>query len=106
MWKTACLVLLTLFPVVMLELRFLNPHIEAFNPAVRTFIGNAISVGLTTWPLMPLAILGFHAWLFPEGQPRWLAWAMPIVLRALLSRARSPFFWHLLLCELFERRRS
>ena len=50
MWKTACLVLLTLFPVVMLELRFLNPHIEAFNPAVRTFIGNAISVGLTTWP--------------------------------------------------------
>ena len=56
MWKTACLVLLTLFPVVMLELRFLNPHLEALNPAVRTFIGNAISVGLTTWPLMPLAI--------------------------------------------------
>ena len=96
MWKTACLVLLTLFPVVMLELRFLNPHIEALNPAVRTFIGNAISVGLTTWPLMPLAILAFHGWLYPEGQPRWMAWAMPIglVLCYLLEIA---VLWHLLL---------
>jgi antibiotic biosynthesis monooxygenase (ABM) superfamily enzyme len=96
MWKTACLVLLTLFPVVMLELRFLNPHIEALNPAVRTFIGNAISVGLTTWPLMPLAILGFHAWLFPEGYPRWVAWAMPVVL-VLAYLLEIAVFWHLLL---------
>jgi antibiotic biosynthesis monooxygenase (ABM) superfamily enzyme len=94
-WKTACLVLLTLFPVVMLELRFLNPHIEALNPAVRTFIGNAISVGLTTWPLMPLAILGFHAWLFPEGYPRWRAWAMPIAL-LLCYLIEIAVFWHLL----------
>ena len=80
MWKTACLVLLTLFPVVMLELRFLNPYLQALNPAVQTFIGNAVSVGLTTWPLMPLAILGFRAWLYPENQPRWTVWAMPIAL--------------------------
>jgi hypothetical protein len=96
MWKTACLVLLTLFPVVMLELRFLNPHIEALNPAVRTFIGNAISVGLTTWPLMPLAILGFHAWLFPEGYPRWVAWVMPLVL-LLCYLLEITLLWHLLL---------
>jgi uncharacterized protein len=96
MWKTACLVLLTLFPVVMLELRFLNPHIEALNPAVRTFIGNAISVGLTTWPLMPLAIYGFHAWLFPENQPRWLVWGMPIAL-VLCYLIEIAVFWNLLL---------
>jgi uncharacterized protein len=96
MWKTACLVLLTLFPVVMLELRFLNPHLEDFNPAVRTFIGNAISVGLTTWPLMPLAIVGFHAWLFPEGYPRWVAWAMPLVL-LLCYLLEIAVLWHLLL---------
>lgn len=96
MWKTACLVLLTLFPVVMLELRFLNPHIEALNPAVRTFIGNAISVGLTTWPLMPLAIFGFHAWLFPEGKPRWMMWAMPIAL-VLCYLIEIAVLWHLLL---------
>jgi antibiotic biosynthesis monooxygenase (ABM) superfamily enzyme len=96
MWKTACLVLLTLFPVVMLELRFLNPHLEAFNPAVRTFIGNAISVALTTWPLMPLAIFAFRDWLFPEGKPSWQAWAMPIAL-LLCYLVEIAVFWYLLL---------
>jgi len=80
MWKTACLVLLTLFPVVMLELRFLNPHLRNLNPAVGTFIGNTVSVALTTWPLMPLAIRGFNAWLFPENKPRWMVLTSPIVL--------------------------
>jgi antibiotic biosynthesis monooxygenase (ABM) superfamily enzyme len=82
MWKTATLVLLTLFPVVMLQLRFLNPVLRAagFPPALGTFTGNAISVALTTWPLMPLAIRAFRPWLFPEGRPRWVVTIMPIVL--------------------------
>jgi len=79
-WKTASLVLLTLFPVVVLELKFLTPHLRTLNPALGTFVGNAISVGLTTWPLMPLAVRGFHAWLFPENQPRWLVLTSPLVL--------------------------
>ena len=95
MWKTACLVLLTLFPVVMLELRFLNPQLETLNPALRTFIGNAVSVALTTWPLMPLAIYGFHAWLFPENKPRWLELTMPIVL-VLCYVIEIAVLWHLL----------
>jgi uncharacterized protein len=84
MWKTACLVLLTLFPVVMLELKYLNPvlHAAAVPPALATFAGNAISVLLTTWPLMPLAIRAFRAWLFPEDQPKALVAAMPFVLAA------------------------
>ena len=95
MWKTACLVLLTLFPVVMLELRFLNPHLKDLNPAVGTFIGNIISVGLTTWPLMPLAIYVFRDWLFPEGKAPWLAWALPIGL-VLCYLAEIALLWHLL----------
>jgi antibiotic biosynthesis monooxygenase (ABM) superfamily enzyme len=79
-WKTASLILLTLFPVVMLELRFLNPHLHGLNPAVGTFIGNVISVALTTWPLIPLAVWAFHPWLFPEKQPRWLVATMPLLL--------------------------
>jgi hypothetical protein len=94
-WKTACLILLTLFPVVMLELRFLNPHLRELNPAVGTFIGNAISVALTTWPLIPLAIYGFHAWLFPENQPRWLVLTMPIVL-VLCYALEIALLWRLL----------
>ena len=96
LWKTACLILLTLFPVVMLELRFLNPQLETLNPAVRTFIGNALSVTLTTWPLMPLAIFGFGAWLFPENKPRWLVLTMPIVL-VLCYAVEIALLWHLLL---------
>jgi antibiotic biosynthesis monooxygenase (ABM) superfamily enzyme len=95
MWKTAGLVLLTLFPVVMLELRFLNPPLDALNPALRAFIGNAISVALTTWPLMPLAIWGFHVWLFPENQPRWKVVTMPIVL-LLCYVIEIALLWHLL----------
>jgi antibiotic biosynthesis monooxygenase (ABM) superfamily enzyme len=79
-WKTACLVLLTLFPVVMLELKFLNPRLRMLNPALGTFTGNAISVALTSWPLMPLAIRAFRGWIFPERQPRWIAFTSPIVI--------------------------
>jgi antibiotic biosynthesis monooxygenase (ABM) superfamily enzyme len=80
MWRTASLVLLTLFPVVMLELKFLTPNLRMLDPALNTFIGNAVSVALTTWPLMPLAIRIFHAWMFPENKPRWLVVTSPIFL--------------------------
>lgn len=97
MWKTAGLVLLVLFPVIMLELRFLNPVLRAahFAPALGTFTGNAISVALTTWPLMPLAIRAFHAWLFPEGQPKWLVLTSPAILLACYL-VELAIFWRLL----------
>jgi hypothetical protein len=94
-WKTATLVLLTLFPVVMLELKFLNPHLRGLPPSVATFIGNAISVTLTTWPLMPLAIRAFRPWLFPEGQPPALVRAMPVILVACYA-IEIAIFWRLL----------
>ncbi|MFN2460927.1 MAG: antibiotic biosynthesis monooxygenase, partial [Candidatus Velthaea sp.] len=82
MWKTASLVLLTLFPVVMLELKFLNPLLRGLPPALATFVGNAISVALTTWPLMPLAIRGFRAWLFADHETRWIVLAGPAIILA------------------------
>jgi uncharacterized protein len=94
-WKAASLILLTLFPVIMLELKFLNPQLADLNPAVRTFIGNVISVALTTWPLMPLAIWIFHAWLFPENKPRWLVLTSPLFLLACYA-LEIAIFWHLL----------
>jgi antibiotic biosynthesis monooxygenase (ABM) superfamily enzyme len=79
-WKTAMLVLLVLFPVVMLEMKFLNPQLRSANRALGTFIGNAISVALTTWPLMPLAIAGFAWWLYPGKGRRWTTAAGPLAL--------------------------
>ena len=95
MWKTAALVLMTLFPVVMLELKFLNPLLSGLHAPVATFIGNALSVALTTWPLMPLAIHLFRAWLFPEDQPRSLVAAMPFIV-ACIYVLEIALFWRLL----------
>jgi uncharacterized protein len=69
-WKQSMLVLLVLFPIVVLELRFLRPLLGALNSASATFIGNAISVGLLAWPLMPLVIGAMNWWLSPRKDAR------------------------------------
>jgi uncharacterized protein len=67
-WKQTMIVLLVLFPIVMLELKFLSPQLIKFNSSVATFIGNAISVTLIAWPMMPIAIRCLQWWLFPKGK--------------------------------------
>ncbi|MEH3145651.1 MAG: antibiotic biosynthesis monooxygenase [Methylobacterium frigidaeris] len=68
-WKQTCLVLLVLFPVVMLEIRFLSPLLSGLDVAVSTFIGNAISVSVVSWPLMAGAIVCLGWWLRPAPAP-------------------------------------
>lgn len=67
-WKAAMLVLLGLFPIVMLETRFLSPLLHMLNSSLSMFLGNVISVALTTWLTMPLFIRAFGWWLFPKGE--------------------------------------
>lgn len=64
-WKQTALVLLVLFPVVMLEIKFLSPLLAGQHVAIATFIGNAISVSLVSWPLMKIAIFFMGWWLRP-----------------------------------------
>ena len=66
-WKAAMLVLLGLFPIVMLEARFLSPQLASLNSSLAMFIGNVISVSLTTWATMPIFIKAFGWWLFPKS---------------------------------------
>jgi antibiotic biosynthesis monooxygenase (ABM) superfamily enzyme len=66
-WKTAMLVLLGLFPVVMLEVRMLNPFLTSLPPVVASFISMLGSVASTTFVTMPLSIKAFGWWLFPRG---------------------------------------
>lgn len=66
-WQQAMVVLLVLFPIVMLELRLLTPLLRGLNTALGTFIGNLISVGLLTWPAMPIANRALDWWLRPVG---------------------------------------
>ena len=65
-WKTAMLVLLGLYPTVLLELRFLNPHLSFLNPSLATFFGNIGSVAVTSFITMPLFVRWFGWWLFTD----------------------------------------
>lgn len=69
-WKQTMMVLLVLFPIVMLELKFLSPLIAGLNFSLATFVGNAISVTLVSWPLMPIAIRFLGWWLTPTAHKR------------------------------------
>ncbi len=71
-WKQSMIVLLTLYPIVMLELLFLNPLTQPLGMAVATFIGNALSVAATGFLLIPLALRAFEWWLLPgpNASPR------------------------------------
>ncbi len=71
-WKQAMIVLLMLYPVVMLELLFLNPLLESLGMAEATFISNLLSVAALTWALVPPANRAFEWWLVPgpNASPR------------------------------------
>lgn len=95
MWKTSALVLLTLFPVVMFEVKFLSPLTNALNPSLGMFIGNTVSVALTTWPLMPIAIALFRPWLYSKRASRRAQYLAPAALAAGYA-AEVLLLWHLL----------
>ena len=63
-WKTALLVLLGLYPIVALELLYLNPLLGGLAPALGMFVGNVLSVAATTYLTMPLFVRAFEGWLF------------------------------------------
>jgi antibiotic biosynthesis monooxygenase (ABM) superfamily enzyme len=97
-WKTALLVILGLFPIVMLEMRFLSPILTSLglHASLATFIGNTISVFGTTFVTMPLCIRWFGWWLFTEKKTP--AWITPVGLGSLaaLFAIEVGVLWYLL----------
>ena len=65
-WKQSMIVLLTLYPIVMLEQMFLNPLLQSLDMAEAIFIGNTLSVAATGFLLIPLALRAFEWWLLPR----------------------------------------
>lgn len=97
-WKTALLVLLGLFPVVMLELRFLNPIFASWgwNSSFATFIGNAGSVAATSFITMPLFVTWFGWWLFvKDGDSKYTTLKGCLIL-AILFALEVAALWKLL----------
>lgn len=63
LWKQSMVILLMLYPIVMFEMKYLNPQVASFPQAVGTFIGNALSVALLSWVFLPIAIYFLKDWL-------------------------------------------
>jgi uncharacterized protein len=86
-WKTALLVVLGLFPIVMLEMRFLSPILTGLgmHASLATFVGNCISVAATTFITMPLFIRWFGWWLFNDKGQGWIEWAGSLLLLVLFA---------------------
>lgn len=68
-WKTSLLVLLGLFPIVMLEMRFFSPILSGLglHASLAVFISNTVSVFATSFVTMPLFVRWFGWWLFPKS---------------------------------------
>ena len=94
-WKQTCLILLVLFPIVMLEFKFLSPLTKHLNPALGTFISNAISVSLISWPMTPIAIYFLRWWLVPTEGNNFKINLLGFLLMLALYLLEIAIFWQL-----------
>lgn len=68
-WKFNYLILLGLYPIVMLEVLFLNAKLDWMNVAAATLIGNIFSIAFLGWPVVPiLELMGW--WIQRAPEPR------------------------------------
>lgn len=91
LWKQTLLILLVLFPIVMFEMKYLSPLTKNLNPALGMFIGNAISVALISFPMLPLAIHFLKWWLTTSSITTTFLGTGVVVLLYLIELA---FFWN------------
>jgi hypothetical protein len=89
-WKFNYLILVGLYPIVMVEILFLNNKLAWMNLSFGNLIGNVLSVAFLGWPI--LAILGklMGWWIQPApGSSRWTdlkgALVMLLALAALVA---------------------
>ena len=95
-WKQTMIVLLVLFPIVMLELKFLSAITQGWNSSLATFLGNAISVTLISFPMMPIAIWFLSWWLVPHQRPQWKQTALGTLVVMALYLIEIVLFWNFL----------
>ncbi len=96
-WKTTLLVLLGLFPIVMVELKYLSPFLASLHihASMGTFIGNTVSVFLISYLTMPPFVRLFGWWLFPKNDTSSLSFKGLAILFVLFA-IEVALFWNLL----------
>lgn len=70
LWKQTMIILLVLFPIVMLEFKYVMPLLKDLDISLGTFIGNAISVSLISFPGLPIVIYFLSWWLTPKPETK------------------------------------
>ncbi len=70
-WKMVLTVLLGLYPTVMLLNIFVGPHTQPLGLAVSMLIGNALSVSLLQWVVMPALNAVLRPWLKANERRTW-----------------------------------
>ncbi len=68
-YKSAILVLLGLYPLVLILNPLLQPLIGSWPAALRMLISLGVSVPLMVWVVMPQLTRFFFGWLYPEPGP-------------------------------------
>ena len=95
-WKQTLLILLVLYPIVMLETKFLPLLTGGLKPALAMFISNTISVFLLAWPMMPIAIWFLTWWLIPSGPNKTRTTVLGLILMMALYLLEIALFWELI----------
>jgi len=67
-WKMVVTVLLGLYPTVMLLTLFVGPYTNPLGLALSMLIGNALSVALLQWAVMPVLTALLGPWLKANGK--------------------------------------
>jgi antibiotic biosynthesis monooxygenase (ABM) superfamily enzyme len=80
-WKMALTVLLALFPTVMLLTIFVGPLTSPLGFAASMLIGNALSISILQWGVMPLLTKWLDPWL--RGDRSAWRWTPVLILVAL-----------------------
>ena len=69
-WKMALVVVLGLYPTVMLLTLFPGPYLRPLGLAVSMLIGNALSVSILQWVVMPALNILSAPWLAAQGESK------------------------------------
>ncbi len=97
-WKAAQLVVLGLFPIVMLQIKYCNPYYASLNqisPTIGNVINMIVSCSGVTWVTMPLFIKLFGFWMFPELRTTKVDLLGQLAVLGFLA-VEMALLWHLL----------
>jgi len=66
-WKMALIVLLGLYPTVMALTLFPGPQLAPLGPALSMLLGNALSISILQWAVVPALNKSFARWLLANA---------------------------------------